>query len=191
MAKNIYLIRHGQSAANAGMRTDSPEDIPLTELGRRQARELLDRLQIEPELIVTSPYLRARETARPCIEKFPRARVIVADEAREFTYLAPATCRNTTAAERRGRVEAYWQAMNPCYVDGEGAESFEGLTQRAQTLCRQLLSSSAKTIFVFSHEQLIKAILLQHSAPALSLRERMRAFAGMPAIENTGVRLLS
>lgn len=186
MAKTIYLIRHGQSAANAGLKTASPEGIPLTELGWQQARELLGRLTARPELIVCSPYLRARETARPLMEKFPEVRAEIWAEAREFTYLAPASCCNTTREERRGRVEAYWQAMDPSYVDGEGAESFAGLTQRTRALYERLLASPAQTIFVFTHEQLIKSLLLQKE-PALTLTERMRAFKKMTPVENTGV----
>jgi 2,3-bisphosphoglycerate-dependent phosphoglycerate mutase len=77
----LVLIRHGQSTANvafpradAGGLADSglsgrDSDVELTELGREQAEAVghwlaalpADRV---PEVVITSPYLRARETWR-------------------------------------------------------------------------------------------------------------------------------
>ena len=77
----LILIRHGQSAANVAFpRADKQgllesglsgrdADVELTELGVEQARAvgrwLASRPAAElPEVVITSPYLRARETWR-------------------------------------------------------------------------------------------------------------------------------
>ena len=39
METEIWLVRHGQSAANAGLPTDYPSAIPLTDKGHVQSRE--------------------------------------------------------------------------------------------------------------------------------------------------------
>ena len=55
----LYLVRHAEAAAG------SPDELrPLTEAGRRAARELGSRLAGEGpvDAVVTSPLLRARQT---------------------------------------------------------------------------------------------------------------------------------
>src|SRR5262249_16623493 len=62
----LILIRHGESDGNAIRRFTTTPDAPITELGRTQAREAalgIGQL-FKPERIVSSPYFRARETAR-------------------------------------------------------------------------------------------------------------------------------
>jgi probable phosphoglycerate mutase len=65
MRGRLILVRHGESVGNATETfTDSPE-VPLTELGRAQAREsaeLLSKL-FRPVRLISSPFRRAVETA--------------------------------------------------------------------------------------------------------------------------------
>src|SRR5205823_10077747 len=60
-AMRLYLVRHAESAPG------TPEELrTLTAEGREQARRLGERLRadgVAPDAIVTSPLLRARETA--------------------------------------------------------------------------------------------------------------------------------
>jgi broad specificity phosphatase PhoE len=58
----IYLVRHAQSEANAGL-TDAV-DCPLTELGRRQSAALAEALaRVRVGCVLSSPYRRCLETA--------------------------------------------------------------------------------------------------------------------------------
>jgi broad specificity phosphatase PhoE len=81
----LLLIRHGQSTSNVAFpRADAAvllesgltgrdADVELTELGARQAEAIghwlgtlpSDRL---PQVVITSPYLRAKETWRIAVE---------------------------------------------------------------------------------------------------------------------------
>ena len=62
----IFLVRHGQVAANREFRYIGNRDDALTEEGRLQAERLGSALSgVGAERIVVSPRLRARETARP------------------------------------------------------------------------------------------------------------------------------
>ena len=55
----VFLVRHAEAAPG-----DPDELRPLTEAGRATARLLAERLAAEPlDAIVSSPLLRARETA--------------------------------------------------------------------------------------------------------------------------------
>lgn len=59
----LYLIRHGETAGNAGGIVQFP-DVPLNDRGREQARRLGRRLaDAGIELILSSDYRRARMTA--------------------------------------------------------------------------------------------------------------------------------
>jgi broad specificity phosphatase PhoE len=81
----LWIVRHGQSAGNvardaadaAGLGTIDIQtrdvDVPLSELGERQAAALgrwfADRPEEErPEIVLCSPYVRARQTARAVCE---------------------------------------------------------------------------------------------------------------------------
>ncbi|WP_069169364.1 histidine phosphatase family protein [Streptomyces griseus] len=60
----LILIRHGETEWSRSGQHTSYTDLPLTELGERQARALVPLLEErEIGLTLTSPYLRARRTA--------------------------------------------------------------------------------------------------------------------------------
>ena len=62
----LYLLRHGIAADLGAAGCSRDADRPLTPKGKRRVRAIaaaLKRLGVEPGLILTSPYLRARQTA--------------------------------------------------------------------------------------------------------------------------------
>jgi uncharacterized phosphatase len=61
----IVLIRHGETEANLRRCFADSDDMPLTDAGRLQSRELAFRLVREfcPEVLVSSHFLRARQTS--------------------------------------------------------------------------------------------------------------------------------
>jgi broad specificity phosphatase PhoE len=62
----ITLLRHGESVGNVEARWQGQSDYPLTETGRAQANALAERWKLDGmkfDLIVTSPLIRAKETA--------------------------------------------------------------------------------------------------------------------------------
>jgi len=62
----VHLARHGESDWNAAGRWQGHADRPLTELGRRQAEELAERLaSVRLDAVYSSDLRRARETAEP------------------------------------------------------------------------------------------------------------------------------
>jgi broad specificity phosphatase PhoE len=63
-APSVYLVRHGETEWSASGKHTSTTDVPLTEAGRAAAAGLRDRLAaIDFALVLTSPRVRARETA--------------------------------------------------------------------------------------------------------------------------------
>jgi broad specificity phosphatase PhoE len=60
----LILLRHGESTWNAEGRMQGTADPPLSEAGRREARELAPLLaRLRPDAVLTSDLLRARQTA--------------------------------------------------------------------------------------------------------------------------------
>lgn len=65
-AKYFYMIRHGETEANAAQIMAGWTDSPLTELGRKQARnthQIFANLDTKPKAIIHSHLSRAKETA--------------------------------------------------------------------------------------------------------------------------------
>src|SRR5450432_666686 len=155
---SIWFIRHGQSESNAGLRTSDPALPRLTERGHQQAKHIAQAFSRAPDLIVTSPYVRTGATAKYTLERFDK---VHSEEwpIQEFTYLAPAGVANTNTAERKPKVNAYWQRSDPTYVDGEGAESFAAFLGRVQALLERLNKADAEFIAVFGHSGFTKALL--------------------------------
>lgn len=155
--KHVRLIRHGESAANAGEPSLDHATIPLTQRGIEQANLVASSLVHAPDLIISSPFVRAQSTAMATVSKFGD----VPHETwgiHEFTYLEPARCSGTTIAQRRDWVEAYWAKADPKFRDGSGAESFLDFISRAQSFLIRVAAHPAHDIVVFSHGQLINAV---------------------------------
>lgn len=156
-AKSVRLIRHGQSAANAGLATTAPDSIPLTELGHSQAQILADHIASAHDLIISSPFERAIHTALPSANRYPQVPLEIW-AVEEFTYLSPGRLVGTTQAERKPMVDACWNEGDQPAIDGPGAESFIELLKRAKVLLEWLASSTADNILVFSQGQFIRAV---------------------------------
>lgn len=153
----VWLIRHGESESNAGLPGGEPGASPLTEAGRRQAVEIAESLAAKPRLIVTSPFVRARETAQPTIERFPGA---TCEEwpVQEFTFLGELHGQVTSTADRRPFTEAYWDRADPNHAVN-GAESFAGLFSRTQDFLTRLGEREPGPIAVFTHGLFIRAVM--------------------------------
>jgi phosphohistidine phosphatase len=79
--RRIYLVRHGEAEDVSS--TGRDRDRALTPDGRartRRAARGLARFEAEPALLVSSPLLRARETADEIAAIFQRARREIWDE---------------------------------------------------------------------------------------------------------------
>lgn len=182
--KIIWLIRHGESTANAGAATDNHKTIPLSILGQSQAKTITRSIPSSPTLIITSAFDRAQQTAKPTSEKFPSARLEVWN-VEEFTYLAPGTCINTTGADRKVRVNEYWERLDPDYVDGDGAESFTMLLSRAKATIDRLSRLDERFIVMFTHAQFMQVMeVLRTSNGKEDAKSLMKRFKDLPRFGN-------
>jgi probable phosphoglycerate mutase len=180
-APSVWLVRHAESEANAGLASDTPGTTAITKKGQDQAVHFAEsfknlctlRPQFTPQLFVTSPYLRTKQTAYPTFENFPE---VPHEEwpVQEFTFLAPGKYSGTTYDEREEAREEWWDRGDPHYHDGEGAESFHDLRARASNLIATLneRSMTHDRIVIFTHGRFMRALAwfqLFDPGPATSL----------------------
>ncbi|WP_428566562.1 MAG: histidine phosphatase family protein [Solidesulfovibrio sp. DCME] len=187
----VRLIRHGQSASNAGETTVYPDTIPLTPLGHAQAALVASCFNRPPRRVVFSAFDRAVQTAQPLCERFPEVPVAVWP-VQEFTYLAPSRYAGTTRRDRTAAVAAYWQRLDPRFRDGEGAESFVDFWDRVEAFLERLRSVAGSTV-VFSHGQFLRGIMLRVINGPLGAQEamtRFRAFRTAVAYPNAAMTVL-
>lgn len=122
----IVLIRHGEPEwVRDGLTVVDP---PLTDLGRRQAELLAERLRADEfDEVLVSPLVRARETARPLLEALGREEVVEPwlEEIRDPVWHGtPAEKAAEAYAELRGRkAEDRWHGL-------EGGESMRDFVAR-------------------------------------------------------------
>ena len=172
----VFLVRHGQSVANAGGKTVDPDTNPLTELGRRQAEDFIHRLDCRPTRIVVSPFLRAQQTAEPLLQQFPGVPVEMWP-IQEFTFLEPSRYQNTCEEDRQPHVDDYWQHRDPAFVDGPGAESFTQFFDRArQAIHRLETTNPGGCIVIFTHGYFMQAFRLAVRFPNATDAELMANF---------------
>ena len=175
-ATKIILVRHGQSIANAGGRTEDHNTNPLTELGRAQAKDFAQRIDCTPTLLIVSPFLRAQQTSEPVRQRFPE--VPVGEwPIQEFTFLNPALHKGSSEMDREPHAVGYWQRMDPAYVDGPGAESFTAFLDRARETARRLVARNpGGCIVLFTHGYFMQAFRLVLRFPNATDAELMSNF---------------
>lgn len=162
----FFLIRHGESQANIGLATTDPKDAALTLRGEMQAKQIAAYLKEHTalNLIVTSRFLRSKQTAEPTRRAFSSDFHSIPHEewdVEEFTYLSPAFFGHSTVHDRRPLVDSYWEMLQPSFTDGKGSESFKAFIGRVRICIRLLqnMTTGNENIAVFSHELFITAVL--------------------------------
>ena len=173
--QKVLFIRHGESETLIGKAATHTEEIRLTQNGRRQAREIAQRFLTAPDLIITSPYLRAWETASPTLQRFAATPHQIWPAVQEFTYLGSLAGVLSTKQQRLVLVNNYWDRCDPAYEEGGSGESFSQLIQRAEEVLDTLRREKG-FIVVFTHEQFIRIIQCVLRKETESTPEYMKHF---------------
>lgn len=189
--KTIFLVRHAQSLANAGEKTANPADIPITELGKKQASHISDCLvDLKPEFLIASPYIRTQQTAAPTATRLTDISYIQWP-VQEFTYLSPLRWANTCTSERIPAKQEYLKKNEPRYNDGDGAESFVDLVERIDTAIAGCLDLPQERIMIFTHGHFMKAFwwrtMFADQAVSFQYMRHCTTFMESFAIPNTAI----
>ncbi|MBH1965374.1 MAG: histidine phosphatase family protein [Comamonadaceae bacterium] len=170
----LWLVRHGQSTANAGAPASDPLQTPLTSLGLEQARAAALQVGVAPDLLVASPMRRAAQTADALHARWPETSRETWPIS-EFTYLSPPRCIGTTGPQRSEWVSDYWDRCLPEHVDGEGAESFAAFMSRVRDF-HDRATARGGFIVAVGHGQFFRAYAWARSLAFAATPETMREF---------------
>lgn len=146
----IFLIRHGQSQANAGGVTLENPLVPLTALGELQARTLAPLLPAAAPGIWSSPFKRALDTAAPYCERLGLPPAIDAD-LREFEVLDTLQLRGTPCSDREAILARFWLIADPDLRTGAAAETFREFHARVSRVRTGLLRQLPHGTVIFAH----------------------------------------
>lgn len=146
----LVLVRHGQTDHNRDGRLQGQVDIPLNESGRRQAEALAHTLAASPpDVIVSSPLSRARDTAAA----ISRACGVEATTDEAFLERGFGLWEGLRGEDIRSRwpsEHADWRAHRP--IPGLGIEDRPEVGERVAAGCRRLLEENhERTVVVVAH----------------------------------------
>ncbi len=169
--RRLFLIRHGESAGNVANATALARgleelalagrdmDVPLSELGREQARALGSWFRSigAVDVVYTSPYRRARETAAIALEHAGSTVEVVCDERlreREFGVLDRLT---KAGIEARHPEQAAARAfLGKLYHRPPGGESWVDVAARVRAFYADVrLDHTDDTVVVVAHQAVI------------------------------------
>ena len=123
----LLLIRHAESVGNRERRLQGRTDFPLTERGRRQARELAAALsRVRVTAVYSSPIRRAMNTAEAIADRFGLT-VEVQTELEEYDFGELSGLTWLEIQERRPQLIEQLLSdsrEHPHYPGEEGSERF-------------------------------------------------------------------
>ena len=143
----LYVVRHGQTAANAAGQLLGRADVPLTDLGRRQAESLAAALR-PVDRVISSPLQRARDTAAAF-----GCPVEIDDRWTELDY---GIYDELTLGEVPAEMWQAWRG-DAEYAPPEG-ESLASVGRRVRAACDDVAPAAVEAdVVVVSHVSPIKA----------------------------------
>jgi probable phosphoglycerate mutase len=154
MSLEIYIARHGQNQDNADGILNGHRDLPLTEIGRKQANELATAIgdaALNFDVVYSSPLSRAFETAEIISDVSGAPRPLIHDQLieRDFGVL---TGQRVDRIEELCSPDIIKTDTITYFLSPEGAETFPDLVKRGQGILE----------FVRSTHQDGKALLVCH-----------------------------
>lgn len=147
----IYLVRHGDTAWTLTAQHTGRTDLPLSEQGERQARELGASLTgLRFDRILSSPLQRARRTAELAM---PRSLVEADDDLMEWDYGAYEG-RSTVdiEVERPG-----WRLLRD---GGPGGETLDAVGARADRVIGRLRAGGGN-VLLFGHREILRILAVR------------------------------
>lgn len=155
---NLWLVRHGETEVNSGIWSSNPNDTHLTLKGIEQAKRGAAEVVLQPDLIISSPLVRAQETSHFYKERWPHTATLISP-IQEFIYLSPQKLSLLRPEVRKRQVHDYWIKSDPFYRDSEETESFAAFLKRVSSFYTDIKGYKGYVIAI-GHGQFFKAFLL-------------------------------
>lgn len=117
----VYFVRHGQTDWNVEHKIMGRTDIELNDEGRRQAQVMREKLSsVHFDYILSSPLLRAKETAEIIALSHPNANFAVLEELTERNF------GDYEGKPNNGDYYGLWFANNTSMPNGESVKDLRG-----------------------------------------------------------------
>ncbi|HEX2688991.1 MAG TPA: histidine phosphatase family protein [Kofleriaceae bacterium] len=178
MMRTLVLVRHGETAWNREGRFQGHQDVPLSDLGRAQARALRARIEVPAyahlfddahTAVVTSDLRRAHETAEIAFSS-PGRTLHVRRDLREFCYGVFEGLTHREIDERFPGAMAAWQHGDHAFAI-EGGESRAAVHARVHAAVRAMLAEVPQpTIVIVAHGGVMRQLLATCFSPRDELR---------------------
>jgi broad specificity phosphatase PhoE len=163
----IYLIRHGQSESNLNRIISGQIDTPLSELGKKQARELRRILPTRYDRVYSSPLSRAKHTALLALQKSEDDDgIIYLDDLKEISFGdLEGTNRDHLVVDEERFINFAW-LKNDTFHGEHGLELHQDFFHRTHTAFDRIVESGKRegdqVIMIFCHGGVIKSIIDKH-----------------------------
>lgn len=157
----IYLVRHGQNEDNANGILNGHRDMPLTELGREQARKLAASIRtqgLQFDVVYASPLSRALETARILADGAGLPDPQIYDDLIERDF-GDMTGRPASNIKKLCAPDIIETDTVTYFLCPDGAETFPELLARAHRLCDDMTRQHPdQTMLLVCHGDIGKMI---------------------------------
>jgi len=155
----VYLVRHGESVGNKA-HVHQTDQMALSSAGRNQAHLIAKRLKnIKPDLIYSSPFLRARQTSEIISEALgiPVEYWDNLAELRKPSEIHNKHVDDPKIAKIKEIVKKNFVNEGPRYSD---EETFMELNARVEKVLTHLMEEHQKqNVVCVSHASMIKAVI--------------------------------
>ncbi len=149
MTTEIILVRHGATEWSENGRHTSHTDLPLTAQGRAEAEALRERIRGRAlDVVLTSPRLRARETADLA---GVGDRAEIDDDLREWEY---GEYEGITTAEIRTTIPGWTVWTGSC----AGGETVDEVGARADAVLARVANVKG-AVAIFSHGHFLRVLV--------------------------------
>ena len=164
---NVYLLRHGETAANKEGRIQGRIDIPLNDYGIELAEVTRDGIQKEGirfDKIYSSPLIRAVQTATIVRGDREPHQIILDDRIMEMAFGKGESLfiKDIKEKPEHANLKNCFSAPSK-YIAKDGAESYEEILARAKDFLGneiKPLEGTCKNVLVVCHGAMIRALLL-------------------------------
>lgn len=184
----LYLVRHGESMMNA-QNIHQHSEIDLSEQGVSQAERVAKRVEHIPfDLIMASPFNRAKKTAE-IISQHIKIPLGINDLLREIKRPTEIEGKNIDSPEVikiKNTILDNWHNSNYRHSD---EETFYEFKNRAQTIVREIEDLKLEHILLVTHGDLIKVLICLLAFSESLVPDQLKILRKFLHLDNTGITI--
>ena len=178
----VILVRHGETVWNLEGRVQGHGNSGLSELGKRQAERLAERLiKRDVDVVYSSDLQRALDTIAPYIHKSAKS-VVLTEALREKCFGEWEGLTRVDLEERYGEIWHRYHVLREIHTAVPGGESWDEVHARTVGFVRKVVDEqgSGRTVLIVGHGGALRPIILH------ALRAPLTSLTHL-SVDNTGL----